>query len=1036
MADDYEYLIYDKASESGNSHDHGYSNKLTKEYSIQNLFGIYDGVEGELAIKEFNNLGTKFPVPSDLLSSKIYHAYYFEFKNQNNITIKIMVIGVNHKLLEEYVINKQKIDNSTFLLQLCNFNIMYENERMGKNDLDDTMLSLQKKINDVSTEITKSAMTPNADVTDLMEEQPTFAKVKLFDYQKRTIKWMSDKEINPKTMYYGTKNESIIGNVVYDNTKHDFILASSRPKFTFCGGGLIDEVGLGKTYQMIITSLHNQAKNINYYQKEYKKLFAKGTLVVCPNQLAGQWVRELEKTIEDTYNLSVLPLFTKIHFDKYTYQDLLDADFVITSYTFLNNPCFLNQWLTKLSSQKSFLTSTKYDHPSAVKIIDELSEEIKNDVSKLYTKSPNILFLHWHRIVVDEFHEIETVAKYKHMKNILKLFNGNYKWVMTATPFDKSEKCLISMFDFVTNYTNKLDNRILLDENISTYLNKNFFRRNTKKSVVSEYQLPPIKETIIKLSFTKTEWMMYNAYIANPNVDKYSVLVRQICCHPKIAEEIKSALANCKTLEDVEKMMVKHYEKDVKFASDKVKLFNYKIANLTRIIKIKKWKQYVKLLKRKHYNVHVKFTDKKPIKEVDAKIEEVEQEINEDLINDDVDNPFNLIEDEEEFHSEYEEIVLSNDTEEEIKKILRKELSDQREQLKIFEDLNDLMNIYINKLQDAKKIYDGKKTTLDYYNNVMNKLKKTHIIEEVKDVDSDDSSSEEDENEKCGVCMGNITGYDLGVTKCGHIFCYNCVKPFVEKKANCPLCQKHVTLSEIYKIDKPMPKEEIDSDFKDKQSLISRVGTKLGNLIFFLKKSNKHTIIFSQWDDLLRNVGDVLNEYGIKNVFCKGNVWQRDKALREFNTNDAVKVIMLSSESAASGTNLTKAGQVILLDPVVGTYEYRRNTEWQAIGRAYRMGQTKEVEVVRIIINNTVEDEIYTANKTEDAKCNINQKIFEFDDDNIKLDQADVDDLVKSYKDAEKTPKRKMGSIAKKESKTVKKQEINEDLIEEEDSDE
>ena len=71
MADDYEYLIYDKASESGNSHDHGYSNKLTKEYSIQNLFGIYDGVEGELAIKEFNNLGTKFPVPSDLLSSKI-----------------------------------------------------------------------------------------------------------------------------------------------------------------------------------------------------------------------------------------------------------------------------------------------------------------------------------------------------------------------------------------------------------------------------------------------------------------------------------------------------------------------------------------------------------------------------------------------------------------------------------------------------------------------------------------------------------------------------------------------------------------------------------------------------------------------------------------------------------------------------------------------------------------------------------------------------------------------------------------------------
>ena len=58
---------------------------------------------------------------------------------------------------------------------------------------------------------------------------------------------------------------------------------------------------------------------------------------------------------------------------------------------------------------------------------------------------------------------------------------------------------------------------------------------------------------------------------------------------------------------------------------------------------------------------------------------------------------------------------------------------------------------------------------------------------------------------------------------------------------------------------------------------------------------------------------------------------------------------MLSSESAASGTNLTAASTVILLDPVYGTYEYRRNTEWQAIGRAYRMGQTKKVTVVRFL---------------------------------------------------------------------------------------
>mgnify|MGYP000853739210 CR=1 FL=1 len=49
-----------------------------------------------------------------------------------------------------------------------------------------------------------------------------------------------------------------------------------------------------------------------------------------------------------------------------------------------------------------------------------------------------------------------------------------------------------------------------------------------------------------------------------------------------------------------------------------------------------------------------------------------------------------------------------------------------------------------------------------------------------------------------------------------------------------------------------------------------------------------------------------------------------DKAIREFNSRDDIKVIMLSSERTASGTNLTKAENVILLDPVYGTYEYRR----------------------------------------------------------------------------------------------------------------
>ena len=65
----------------------------------------------------------------------------------------------------------------------------------------------------------------------------------------------------------------------------------------------------------------------------------------------------------------------------------------------------------------------------------------------------------------------------------------------------------------------------------------------------------------------------------------------------------------------------------------------------------------------------------------------------------------------------------------------------------------------------------------------------------------------------------------------------------------------------------------------------------------------------------------VLITHGINNVFCRGNIWARDKAIRDFTTKEHVKIIMLSSASAAAGTNLTAATKVILLEPVNGTYD-------------------------------------------------------------------------------------------------------------------
>ena len=54
---------------------------------------------------------------------------------------------------------------------------------------------------------------------------------------------------------------------------------------------------------------------------------------------------------------------------------------------------------------------------------------------------------------------------------------------------------------------------------------------------------------------------------------------------------------------------------------------------------------------------------------------------------------------------------------------------------------------------------------------------------------------------------------------------------------------------------------------------------------------------------------------------------------------------MLSLEHAASGTNLTEASHVVLMDPVAGLHDEAVAVEQQAIGRAHRIGQNKQVAI-------------------------------------------------------------------------------------------
>ncbi len=861
--DDYTYLFFDKFA--GN---HNLDNSLTKNITMEHIsknLKTYKIVEGAKACELFNE---KFPKFWELNKQmdKVYKPFFLEDK-ESDIPIYITIIGIDNKLFMQYVDDFNSFPNKNLFTLLAHYHIKYtQNQTLCKKQMTEIYSDIIKNIEDA-----------------VYDDKIVFKKfnginVNLFDYQKKTISWMYTREMVETKIDLCINDMIVINNSVVVNTKIDKIVSLDETKLTIRGGGLIDEMGLGKTIQMTTLSYMNPFVADEQIDKANKILYSKATLILCPNTLCGQWKREIEKVIQQHGKLNIISILTKVHFNKYSYLDLMNADFVIVSFNFLDNKAFLD---------KVYKSKDVYNVSDDL-ITSNIAEEkdVLFETEDYDTRDVNLMAIKWHRLVVDEFHETYSVKSRSMLKSFISHLASTYRWCMSGTPYDNSENSFDNIIRFLSNYP-ALDINLLEQQTVIKYLSTNCFRRNTKDGVENECKLPDISEEVVWLKFTATERMMYNAYMVNENNSKDDVFLRKLCCHPKLADEIKHTLATCKTLEDIEKTMLDHYRDQMTDAEELVDTIKERIVKTSDKIK------YIKRKQAKNKTVYV----------------------NKILENLDLDST-----------------TITKET--------------------IIDNLNEYLARQEEKLIEAKESYKGKLSTYTFFSNVIDKIRS-----KTKNKSKDDKDNTDD---ACGICLGNIPEDDIGVTICGHLFCYECLKLSFGTAAKCPYCTRKLTTKDISLIS--YQRETRKGKRTKKEKLVDKVGTKIGNVIEYLKENDRNVVIFSQWDDLLKKVGKILTEYGIENVFCRGSVYQRDKVIRQFDNSD-IRVIMLSSENAASGTNLTKASEIIFLDPVYGSKETRQNVENQAIGRIHRIGQTKDVKITRFIIKDSIENEIYDSNK-------------------------------------------------------------------------
>ncbi|ODA83214.1 hypothetical protein RJ55_01725 [Drechmeria coniospora] len=133
--------------------------------------------------------------------------------------------------------------------------------------------------------------------------------------------------------------------------------------------------------------------------------------------------------------------------------------------------------------------------------------------------------------------------------------------------------------------------------------------------------------------------------------------------------------------------------------------------------------------------------------------------------------------------------------------------------------------------------------------------------------------------------------------------------------------------------------------------------TECMNLLKSIEASGEKTIIFSQWTLLLDLLQVAMwhDKFKHKPQRYDGSMSgeQRAKAALDFKARPDVTVMLVSLRAGNAGLNLTSANHVIIMDPFWNPY-----IEMQAVDRAYRIGQNREVNVYRILTRETVEDRI------------------------------------------------------------------------------
>lgn len=164
--------------------------------------------------------------------------------------------------------------------------------------------------------------------------------------------------------------------------------------------------------------------------------------------------------------------------------------------------------------------------------------------------------------------------------------------------------------------------------------------------------------------------------------------------------------------------------------------------------------------------------------------------------------------------------------------------------------------------------------------------------------------------------------------------------------------------------------------YRDRDSIINFANQEfcgkwkvLKRLLQFWHSNGDKVLVFSHSVRLLRMLQVLFTSTTSYNVsYLDGSMTyeERTRTVDDFNANPRQFVFLISTRAGGVGLNITSANKVVVVDP-----NWNPSYDLQAQDRAYRIGQTRDVEVFRMVSAGTIEEIVYARQIYKQQQANI-----------------------------------------------------------------